>query len=165
MELIVALGKNGVIGNDNKLPWNIPEDLIRFKHMTIGNVLIMGRKTFESFPNGPLKNRIHVVLTKSPMYSNNPDVIFTTADKLRELIEPYSKTRKIFVIGGAEIYDLLFSYCDVFHITLVDSISEGDAKFPYTMDYFMHNYFTFYSSEWFISKTGTSYKYYTFFKL
>ena len=69
-ELIVAMSKNGVIGNNNKLPWYIPEDLVNFSELTKGHIIIMGRKTFESLPNGPLKNRLNVVLSRT-IYNNN----------------------------------------------------------------------------------------------
>jgi dihydrofolate reductase len=65
MELITALDIDGIIGLDNNLPWHVPEDLAFFKNMTQGHVVIMGRKTFESLPNGPLKNRINIVITRN----------------------------------------------------------------------------------------------------
>jgi dihydrofolate reductase len=165
MELIVAFAKNGVIGNNNRIPWHIPEDLIRFRHMTRGNVIVMGRITFDSFPNGPLKDRIHIVLTRTPEVSNHPNVFFVNTDSLRETVEPYKEHKKIFVIGGREIYDLLFDYCDLFHITVVNMEPQGDVVFSYDLDYFVNNYITLYSSEPFISrKGGTAYKYYTFYK-
>jgi dihydrofolate reductase len=163
MELIVAFAKNGVIGYDKKIPWHIPEDLIRFKHMTKGNIIVMGRKTFESFPNGPLQDRIHIVLTRAPKLSTNPNVFFVSTNNLKEMLDPYkSGNYKIFVIGGREIYDLLFDYCDLFHITLIDIEPVGDVVFPYSLDYFQKNYMMIYSSEWFVSKNGSSYQYFTF---
>jgi dihydrofolate reductase len=164
MELIVAIAKNGVIGIDNTIPWHIPEDLIRFKHMTMNNVIVMGRTTYESLPKGPLKDRIHIVLTRTPAPSTIPNVFFITADKLRETLEPYKHSKKIFVIGGREIYDLLFDYCDTFHITLVDTCPKGNVVFSYDIDYFMENFLLGYSSTWFLSKTSTLYKYYTFYR-
>ena len=68
-ELLVAMSENGVIGNENRIPWHIPEDLIRFKEVTKNSIVIMGRKTFNSLPIGPLKNRINIVLSKT--YENN----------------------------------------------------------------------------------------------
>lgn len=165
MELIVAFAKNGIIGNDGNIPWEVPEDLIRFRHMTRGNVIVMGRKTFESFPNGPLKDRIHIVLTRTPEISSIPNVFFTNTDNLREILEPYKATKKIFVIGGKDIYDLLIHYCEAIHITLVDMEPAGDTVFSYDIDYFVKNYILFYSSNLFESKKdGVSYKYFTFYK-
>ena len=170
MELIVAFAKNNIIGNNDKIPWHIPEDLIRFRHMTQNNVIVMGRKTFESFPNGPLKDRIHIVLTRTPTSPTTttttyPNVFFVNTENLREAIEPYKDSKKIFVIGGREIYDLLIDYCDIIHITLVDLEPEGDVVFSYTLDYFVKNYSLFYESERFVSKKdGMKYKYFTFYK-
>jgi dihydrofolate reductase len=166
MELIVAFAKNGVIGNNNQIPWHIPEDLIRFKHMTQNNIIIMGRKTYESFPNGPLKDRIHIVLTRNPCeISESSNVFFVNMENLLETIEPYikTKTKKVFVIGGKEIYDLLIDLCEIVHITLVDMELEGDTKFSYSLDYFLENYTLFYESEKLISKKhNVQYTYYTF---
>jgi dihydrofolate reductase len=168
MELIVAFAKNNIIGNNDKIPWHIPEDLIRFRHMTLGQVIVMGRKTFESFPNGPLKDRIHIVLTRTPTSPSglaSPNVFFVNAENLKETIEPYKDSKKIFVIGGREIYDLLLDYCDIIHITLVDLEPEGDVVFSYTLDYFVKNYSLFYESNLFTSKKdGVKYKYFTFYK-
>jgi dihydrofolate reductase len=140
--------------------------------MTQGNVIVMGRKTFESFPNGPLKDRIHIVLTRTPTSSTistttttYPNVFFVNTENLRETLEPYSKTKKIFVIGGREIYDLLIDYCESIHITLVDLEPEGDVVFSYTLDYFVKKYNLFYESNLFKSKKdGVKYKYFTFYK-
>jgi dihydrofolate reductase len=130
----------------------------------MGNIIIMGRMTFESLPDGPLKDRLHIVLTRTPVVSSFANVIFIDADKLRETLEPYKTTKKIFVIGGREIYDLLFDYCDIFHITVVDMEPEGDVAFSYDLDYLLKHYMTLYSSEWFVSKKGVSYKYFTFYR-
>ena len=169
MELIVAFARNNIIGNNDKIPWHIPEDLIRFRHMTQGNVIVMGRKTFESFPNGPLKDRIHIVLTRTPTSHTTtttyPNVFFVNTENLRETIEPYKDSKKIFVIGGREIYDLLIDYCESIHITLVDLEPEGDVVFSNNLDYFVKNYSLFYESNLFESKKdGVKYKYFTFYK-
>jgi dihydrofolate reductase len=166
MELIVAFAKNGVIGNNNQIPWHIPEDLTRFKHMTQNNVIIMGRKTFESFPNGPLNDRIHIVLTRTTNeISVLPNVFFVNMENLKETVEPYGKTKKIFVIGGKEIYDQLIELCPTVHITLVDMEPEGDTRFSYSLHYFIENYTLVYESDAYISKKNkTKYVYYTFEK-
>jgi dihydrofolate reductase len=168
MELIVAFAKNNIIGNNDKIPWHIPEDLIRFRHMTLGQVIVMGRKTFESFPNGPLKDRIHIVLTRTPEKMTGPtypNVFFVNTENLRETLESYTKTKKIFVIGGKEIYDLLIDYCEIIHITLVELEPAGDVVFLYDIDYFKKNYGLFYESNVFESKkNGVLYRYYTFYK-
>ena len=134
LELIVAISKNNIIGKDNKIPFYLPEDLIKFRKKTTNSIIIMGRKTFESLPNGPLSNRIHVVLTKTPeleLESNHP-VYYTNLENLFSLIEKINtENKKVFVIGGSEIYKLLFPYCQKLHITIVDTIvKNGDAVFP-----------------------------------
>jgi dihydrofolate reductase len=134
--------------------------------MTQNNIIIMGRKTYESFPNGPLKDRIHIVLTRNPCeISESSNVFFVNMENLLETIEPYikTKTKKVFVIGGKEIYDLLIDLCEIVHITLVDMELEGDTKFSYSLDYFLENYTLFYESEKLISKKhNVQYTYYTF---
>jgi dihydrofolate reductase len=168
MELIVAFAKNGVIGNNGQIPWHIPEDLMRFKHITQNNVIIMGRKTFESFPNGPLKDRIHIVLSRNPCEKSElPNVFFVNMENLTTVIKPYTETgyKKIFVIGGKEIYDLLIDFCEIVHITLVDAEPDGDTQFSYNLEYFIKNYTLDYESDRLISKKyGTKYTYYTFHK-
>ena len=86
--MILAITKNGIIGIDNKIPWYIKADLQRFRELTSNHIVIMGRKTFESLPNGPLKNRINIVITrdttKTTQYAN---VYFTTIDEIDDLIE------------------------------------------------------------------------------
>ena len=121
-ELIVAVNKDNIIGVNNKIPWYIPEDLIRFKKMTEDNIVVMGRKTYESLPdaNRPLKNRLNIVLTASPAkYSNGPNVIFTTMADIFAIIKQHYKNKKVFIIGGSEIYALFIDYCAVMHITQV----------------------------------------------
>jgi dihydrofolate reductase len=119
-ELIVAMSKNGVIGNNNKLPWYIPEDLVNFSELTKGHIIIMGRKTFESLPNGPLKNRLNVVLSRT-IYNNNnnfdENVLFTTMDYLNTILKLHQKhNQKIFIIGGSEIYNIFIEDCNKLHI-------------------------------------------------
>jgi dihydrofolate reductase len=121
-ELIVAVNKDNIIGINNKIPWYIPEDLIRFKKMTEDNIVVMGRKTYESLPdaNRPLKNRLNIVLTASPTkYSNEANVIFTTMADVFAIIKQHYKNKKVFIIGGSEIYALFIDYCAVMHITQV----------------------------------------------
>lgn len=131
------------------------------------NVIVMGRKTYESFPNGPLKDRIHIVLTRTPQSSTTmyPNVFFVNTENLREKIDQYKSSKKIFVIGGREIYDLLIDYCEIIHITIVDMEVAGDVVFSYNLEYFVKNYSLLYESDPLISKKdGVKYKYFTFYK-
>lgn len=163
MELIVAFAENGVIGNRGMIPWHIPEDLMRFKHITLNNIIIMGRKTFESFPNGPLKDRIHIVLTRGKEKTIGQNIFFVNQENLLNILKSLEKSRKIFVIGGKEIYDLLFDFCNTFHITLIENEPDGDVFFSYSLQYFMDNFHLSKISDTQISsKNKIKYTYYTF---
>jgi dihydrofolate reductase len=135
-EIIVAMSKNRVIGHNHKMPWNIPEDLQFFKHITMNSIIVMGRKTFDSLPNGPLLNRFHIVITRTPyLYTNQDNVKYCTYDDIIGQIEQYRTLhQKVFIIGGAEIYKLFLNSCAAIHITLVDGTFIGDTYFPYTVD-------------------------------
>jgi len=141
-ELIVAISKNGVIGNNNKLPWYIPEDLVNFSELTKGHIIIMGRKTFESLPNGPLKNRLNVVLSRT-IYNNifYDNVLFTPMEDMNNIIKTNQKyNQKIFIIGGSEIYKIFIENCNKLHITMIDEIIDGDSYFPFDKEY-LEEYF------------------------
>jgi dihydrofolate reductase len=144
MNLIVAFNQHNVIGKDNTIPWYIPEDLKRFKQITNGHILVMGRKTFDSLPNGPLTNRIHIVITnQSELYNKNSEYVYyinyeTSFSLIKNLQE---KTQKeVFVIGGSTVYKQYFEYCTKFYITYVNNKIEGSVYFPYNIDYFQNSY-------------------------
>ena len=141
MELIVAMTKKGVIGDQGGIPWRIPEDLAYFRRTTIGNIVVMGRKTFQSLPK-LLVNRVHVVLTNS-VWVNSPDlttksapVHYTTLDGLDATLSAINpdKKKRVFIIGGGEIYRKFLDRCDTIHLTLVDSPKTGDVMVPEVMD-------------------------------
>jgi dihydrofolate reductase len=129
-ELIFASDKNGVIGNNNTMPWHIPEDLQHFRQLTINNIVIMGRKTFESLPNGPLKDRINIVITKNPSsYTNTDSTIFADMENVFDILKkPNNTNKKVFIIGGSEIYKLFFNYCGTIHHTqvLIESTEQSN---------------------------------------
>ena len=127
--IIVAHSKNYVIGNNNSLIWNLPTDLQRFKSLTTGKTIIMGRKTFESLKN-PLPNRFHIVLTKNPnKFKNQENVIFT--NNLDEIISKYKYCKnEIFIIGGEEIYRIFLNYTSKIYLTKILKDFKGDAHFP-----------------------------------
>lgn len=131
--IIVAHSKNYVIGNNNSIIWNIPTDLKRFKKLTSGKVIIMGRKTFESLPN-PLPNRFHIVLSKNPKnFKNQKNVLFT--NNLDEIIDKYKNSpEEVFVIGGETIYKLFLRYTSKIYITKILQDFCGDTYFP-NVDY------------------------------
>ena len=141
-ELIVAFNKKNVIGINNTIPWYVPEDLKQFRKTTKDHIVLMGRKTFESLPNGPLKNRINVVITNKIMKSDNTDVYFCNFDDSFALLKKLQKEteKKVFIIGGNTIYNQYFKYCTQFHITVIDDDQDGDTIFPYNIQYFQDNY-------------------------
>jgi len=169
VELIVAFSKNGIIGNKNQIPWDIPEDLKRFRDLTINNIVVMGRKTFESLPSGPLKNRINIILTNKVVNvkdenNPNPNVIYANADNISTIIKNINQPYKsVFIIGGSEIYKLFINYCKIIHITYIDEDFDGDAYFPYDINYFIDNYKLITSKKYTSEKQNIKYKYYTFY--
>ena len=128
LSIIVAKAKNNVIGKDNALIWHLPEDLKRFKKLTTGHNIIMGRKTFESLGR-VLPNRKHIVLTKNKDFkidNENVEIVHDLSE-----IKPYiESSEENFVIGGAAIYSLLLPYVNKMYITQINENFEGDAFFP-----------------------------------
>ena len=130
LSLIVAIAENNVIGKDNKLIWHISEDLKRFKSITSGNTMLMGRKTFESLP-GVLPNRKHVILTRDKNYSvDNPNVEIIHSKE--EIINRFKDSPvEVFIIGGGQIYNEFLPYADKLYLTKVLKDFEGDTSFPH----------------------------------
>ncbi len=129
MNLIVAVDKNWAIGKNNKLLVSIPADMKFFRETTMGNVVVMGRKTLESFPGGqPLKKRINIVLTKDKNYKVKDAIVVNSIEELLEELKKYN-SESIYVIGGESIYRLL-PYCDMAHITKIDHAYEADTFLP-----------------------------------
>ncbi len=128
LSIIVAIAKNNVIGKDNKLIWHLPEDLKRFKELTTGKTIIMGRKTFESLGR-VLPNRKHIVLTtnKTWKYEDEQVEVITT---LEDLDKEIKEEKENFVIGGASIYKMLMPYANKMYITKIEEEFEGDTYFP-----------------------------------
>lgn len=130
MNLIAAVDKNWAIGKNNKLLVSIPEDMKFFRETTTGKVVVMGRKTLESFPNGlPLKNRTNIVLTTDRSYDAKGAILVYSIEELLEELKKYP-SEDIYVIGGESIYKQLLDYCDVAHITKIDYAYEADSWFP-----------------------------------
>lgn len=128
LSIIVAVAKNNVIGKDNKLIWHLPEDLKRFKKLTTGHTIIMGRKTFESLGR-VLPNRKHIVLCNDAnltIEDENVEVI----DDIKLLKSYINSEEENFVIGGATIYKLLMPYANKMYITKINEEFEGDVYFP-----------------------------------
>jgi dihydrofolate reductase len=123
--LVYARARNGVIGRDGTLPWRLPADLRHFKALTMGKPMIMGRKTFESFP-APLPGRRHIVLTRGPAWSApGAEVAYSVPEALALAGEG-----EIAVIGGAEIFALFAPHADRIELTEIHADYEGDTKMP-----------------------------------
>lgn len=130
MNLIVAVDKNWGIGYKNKLLVSIPEDMKFFRSETSGKVVVMGRKTLESFPNGmPLKNRTNIVLTKNPSYKAKGAIVLHSVEEVLKELENYPD-EDVYIIGGSSIYKEFLPYCNVAHVTRIDHAYEADAYFP-----------------------------------
>lgn len=130
MNVIAAVDKNWGIGNKNELLVSIPADMKFFRETTTGKVVVMGRKTLESFPNGlPLKNRVNIVLTRDTAYKAPGAILVHDMEELLEELKKYP-SEDIYVIGGEKIYAQLLDQCDVAHITKIDFAFEADAYFP-----------------------------------
>lgn len=134
ISLIVAMSSNRVIGNDNALPWHIPEDLKWFKANTLGHPVIMGRKTFDSIGKA-LPKRTNIVLSRDArskisgvQFTDSLDQALRIAED--SLSDASSPEAEVFIIGGAEIYALAWSRADRIYLTLIDAKVSGDAFFP-----------------------------------
>ena len=130
MRAIVAADEHWGIGKDNKLLVSIPSDMKFFREETMNKVVVMGRKTLESFPNGlPLKKRTNIVLTKDRNYKVKDAILVHSVEELMEELKKYD-SEDIYVIGGDSIYRQLLPYCDVAHVTKIDYAYEADSYFP-----------------------------------
>ena len=130
MNLIVNADKNWAIGKDNRLLVSIPQDMKFFRETTTGKVVVMGRKTLESFPGGqPLKKRTNIVLTTYPNYQAGEAVIVHSMEELMEELKKYPR-EDIFVIGGESIYRSLLPWCRTAYVTRTDHAYDADTWFP-----------------------------------
>ena len=130
ISIIAAGSKNGVIGVDNTLPWDLPVDLKRFKEITTGNVVIMGRKTYESIGKA-LPNRVNIVVTRDKNFFVSGVL---SANSLDSALLKAGNNKDIFIIGGGEIYRQSMDFVDKLYITEVDMEVEGDTTFPTISD-------------------------------
>jgi dihydrofolate reductase len=124
--LVAAASENNVLGKDNDLVWHLPDDFKRFKQMTIGHPIVMGRKTFESFPK-PLPNRTHYIITRQKDYEAKDCVV---VHSLEEAIDRFKNEPVVFVIGGGQIYQQAIDLGTKIELTRVHTQVEGDAFFP-----------------------------------
>ncbi|MDH7445262.1 dihydrofolate reductase [Aquimarina sp. 2201CG14-23] len=124
--MIAAAGENNALGKDNDLVWHLPDDFKRFKELTTGHHIIMGRKTFESFPK-PLPNRVHVVITRNENYNPEGAVVVHSMDEALEIAKDDPQP---FIIGGGEIYKIGMEYANYIELTRVHGTFEADTFFP-----------------------------------
>lgn len=130
MNMIVAVDGHWGIGYKNKLLVSIPADMDFFRETTTGNVVVMGRKTLESFPGGrPLLNRTNIVLTRNPQYQVRNALVCHTLEETLEKLKQYPSER-IYVIGGASIYRQFLPCCDTVHVTKISRQYQADVFFP-----------------------------------
>ena len=128
LSIIVAKAKNNIIGKDNKLIWKLPEDLKRFKELTTGHTIIMGRKTFESLGR-ILPNRKHIIFSQNPDFKIDDENVRVVHSML-EIQEYIENKDENFVIGGSMIYNLLMPYVTKMYVTEINQEFEGDTFFP-----------------------------------
>jgi dihydrofolate reductase len=124
--LIAAVARNGIIGNDNEMPWHLPADLKRFRELTMGHAIIMGRLTYESI-GGALPGRTTIVLSRDPDYESDGVVV---AHSPEEAVTAAGGDTDIFVVGGEQVYRLFLPLAQRMELTIVDATPDGDAVFP-----------------------------------
>jgi len=124
--MIAAAGKNNELGKNNDLVWHLPDDFKRFKQLTSGHHIIMGRKTFETFPK-PLPNRVHIIITRNKDYHMGGAIVVHSMD---EALLVAKDDDQPFIIGGGEIYQIGLSYSHKIELTRVDGAFEADTYFP-----------------------------------
>ena len=130
MNVIAAVDENWAIGNRNELLVRIPADHKFFREETTGKVVILGRKTLQTFPGGlPLKNRENLILSGNENFKVKDAEVFNSIEELLERLKDYD-TEDVYVIGGESVYRQLLPYCDTAHITKIDRAYEADAFFP-----------------------------------
>ncbi len=126
ISLIAAVADNGVIGHENRMIWHIPEDLKRFKRLTSGHAVIMGRKTYENLPIRPLPNRRNIIISRQTIEFQGAEVVHSAP----EAIAICEEETEIFIAGGAEIYTLFLPFITKIYLTKVHKNFEGDTFLP-----------------------------------
>ena len=129
MKLFVAVCEDWGIGADGDQPFYIPEDLRRFKEMTLGKVMVMGRVTLMALPRGPLKRRTNIVLTRDGDFAMDGAAVCNSLEELLQCLSQYD-TDDVFVIGGQQVYELLLDYCDTAYVTKIFATVPTDCSFP-----------------------------------
>lgn len=130
MNIIAAVDRNWAIGKNGRLLVSIPNDQKRFREETIGKVVILGRRTLQTFPQGmPLQGRTNIILSKDKDYRVKGAAVVHSIEELLRELESYPP-EDVYCIGGESVYTQLLPYCDTAHITMIDHVYEADAHFP-----------------------------------
>lgn len=130
MNAVVAVDKNWAIGNRGKLLVSIPNDMKRFRQITTGKIVVLGRKTLDTFPQKqPLKNRTNIILTRDMDYKVSDAIIVHSIDELLEELKKYP-TEDVYIIGGDSVYAQMLPYCDTVYATNIEHSYEADTYFP-----------------------------------
>ncbi len=130
MNMIVTVDNNWAIGSKGGLLVRIPNENKNFRQETAGKVVVLGRKTLETFPQGmPLQNRTNIILSTNPDYRVKDAVVVHSKEELFKELSKYQDD-EIYIIGGESVYRMMLPYCDVAHVTKIDHIYEADAYFP-----------------------------------
>jgi dihydrofolate reductase len=127
LSLIVAMAQNRAIGLNNTMPWHLPADLKRFKKLTSGHTVMMGRKTFESLPNGPLPNRRNIIISET---LNPVPLGCEKAESISDALRLAEHDEEIFIIGGGSIYEQFLPKADKLYLTIIEADFEADTYFP-----------------------------------
>ncbi len=125
--LVLARAANGVIGNQGGLPWRLPDDMRRFKQLTMGKPVVMGRKTWDSLPKKPLPGRENIVVTRNPDFRATGATVVRSLD---EALDAAGSAPEVMIIGGAEIYRMALPHAETIELTEVDVSPEGDTIMP-----------------------------------
>lgn len=128
LSLLAAMASNRVIGHNNALPWHLSADLKRFKALTMGQIIVMGRKTYESIGK-PLPGRINIIVSRQPDFSVPGAIVTGSIEEALTACAPY-QDKEIFIIGGSELYQQTLARCQRLYLTEVQKAFEGDAYFP-----------------------------------
>ena len=160
VSLLAAMARGGVIGRDGRIPWRLPEDMVRFRELTMGHPVVMGRKTWETLPDRfrPLPGRGNVVVTRNPDWSTQGA---DRAGSIQDALELVASEPQVFVIGGGEIYTAALPYADELLLTEIDADVEGDTTFPaWERDEFEET-----SREQHVAEDGTPFAFVTYRRL
>jgi dihydrofolate reductase len=134
VRMIAAIGIGRTLGKSNDLLWRIPDDLKRFKTLTSGHPVVMGRKTFESIGNKPLPNRTNIVITHDTSWTADGVVVASSVEEALEKAKAIDP--EVFVMGGGQIYEQALPFADVLHVTLIEAEKDADIYFPAYEDTF-----------------------------